>query len=77
MPRGQGFTIGRVSLGASRGVTINRLGRRRRSPSDIGEGRVRHPPGIQHITNAQLPVERQLGDEMRRAELQGLSVFQP
>ena len=69
MPRGAGFTIMRVSLGSSRGVVINHLGRRRRSPSDAGEGRQYHPVGIQYIPNAQLPLQRRLDDELRRAEL--------
>src|SRR5882672_4518054 len=72
MPRGQGYKIKRVSLGASRGVTINRLGRRARSPSDIGEGQIRQTPGIQHISNAQLPLQRQIDDQVQRAELQGV-----
>jgi len=53
-----------VSLSAIRGVTINRLERQAQSPSDIGEGRIRQPPGIQHISNAQLPLQRQIDDQV-------------
>jgi len=64
MPQGQGYMIKCVSLGASRGVTINHLGRRAQSPSDIGEGHIGQPPGIQHISNVQLPLQRQIDDQV-------------
>ena len=75
MRRGQGFTTTRVHVGSSKGVVINRLGRRRRSPSDVGEGRGQNTswqPGLQRITNAQLPAERRLQQDIRRAELEGM-----
>ncbi|KAF8494792.1 hypothetical protein JB92DRAFT_3147061 [Gautieria morchelliformis] len=72
MPQGQGFTVQRVKTGGSKGVIINRLGRRRRSPSDVGDGRARIAPGLQRISNAKLAAHRELEDEMRRAELYAL-----
>jgi len=72
MPRGRGFTTKRVPLGGSRGVIIHRLGRRKRSPSDVSEGRPQLQPGIQHISNARLPAQRIIDNEIRRAELQGM-----
>jgi hypothetical protein len=66
------YTISRVSTGASRGIAIKHLGRRRRSPSDAGDGPLgRRHNGTQHISNAQIPSHRHLEDEIRRAELRG------
>ncbi|KAF8586158.1 hypothetical protein K439DRAFT_1615305 [Ramaria rubella] len=45
---------------------------KRRSPSDVGDWLPCHPLGIQRITNAQLPAQRQLDDEIRCANLQAL-----
>jgi hypothetical protein len=72
MPRGQGYRTTRVSLGGSRGVVISHQRRRKRSPFDEGEGRPHYPTGVQHISNAQLPIQRQFEDQMRRADLQGV-----
>lgn len=72
MARGKGFTTKRVNMGGSHGVIIHRLRRRQRSPSDVGEGPQRaHPPGIQRISNAQLAAQREIDNQLRRAELQG------
>jgi hypothetical protein len=72
MPRGDGFSIRRHNLGGSRGIVFHRLGRRQRSPSDAGEGRPHYRPGVRHITNSQIPAERELDRQIRRAELQGM-----
>jgi hypothetical protein len=75
MPRGQGFTTKRVSTSGSRGVVIHHLGRRQRSPSESDERSVRRhfTPGVYRISNARLPLQRNLDNEHRRAEIDGKS----
>jgi hypothetical protein len=77
MPQGRGrFTVDRVNMGASRGIIIKHLGRRRRSPSDAGGAAVgQRYNGRQRISNARLPLHRQQEDEARRAELRGWLCF--
>ncbi|KAF8576014.1 hypothetical protein K439DRAFT_1623158 [Ramaria rubella] len=72
MPRGQGFTTKRVRVSGSRSIVINRLGRRQLSPSDEDEGHLHRPTGIQRITNAQLPQQREQDEQIGCAELQAL-----
>ena len=75
MLRGQGYQTQRVGFGASQGVVINRLGRRRNALSEEGNNDHphQHPPGRQRISNAQLPNQRRLDEALRRHELMGAS----
>ncbi|KAF8479454.1 hypothetical protein JB92DRAFT_3133576 [Gautieria morchelliformis] len=72
MSRRSGFTVNRINTGGSKGVVIQCLGRRRRSPSDVGEGRPHIPAGITHIRNSTLPTQREIDSQLRRSELQSL-----
>ncbi|KAF8530645.1 hypothetical protein JB92DRAFT_2804438 [Gautieria morchelliformis] len=72
MSRRSGFTVNRINTGGSKGVVIQRLGRRRRSPSDVGEGRPHISAGITHIRNSKLPTQREIDSQLRRSELQSL-----
>jgi len=68
MPHGQGFTTKHFHLGGSWGVVvIHHLGCQKHSPSDASEGRWVRPhlqPGIQHISNTQLPLQRAIDNEI-------------
>ncbi|KAF8583365.1 hypothetical protein K439DRAFT_1617574 [Ramaria rubella] len=57
--RGRGFVTQRINLGASKGIVINHLGRRRRSPSD-------------GFNTFQIPAQRELDNQIRRADLRAL-----
>ena len=74
MPHGQGYQTRHVSLGASRGVIINRLGRHRNEEGNNKHPR-QHPSGRQRISNAQLPNQRRIDEALRRNELMGMSQF--
>ena len=74
MPRGDNYHVRRVSMRSSRGVVIHHLGQRRHSPMEDGEREFRchYPPGVQRISNAQLPMQRHWDNELRCAQLQGM-----
>ena len=71
MPHGQGFTTKIVGLGGSQGIIICHLGHWRHSPSHVSEGRPHFQPGIQRISNAQLPMQRAIDNQVHQTELQG------